>query len=38
MALGNCLTGPYSIVSPVILIGISLYYPFTDEKNHKFEN
>lgn len=33
----NCITGPYSMITPVILALLNFYAPFTDEKYHKFE-
>ena len=34
----NCLSGPISIVTPVILGVMNFYFPFTDEKMHKLES
>jgi hypothetical protein len=33
----NCITGPYSLITPVVLGALNFYAPFTDEKYHKFE-
>lgn len=37
IAAANCITGPYSLVTPVLLGLLNFYAPFTDEKYHKFE-
>lgn len=33
----NCITGPYGLVTPIMLGLLNFYAPFTDEKYHKFE-
>ena len=37
VAAANCITGPYSMVAPILLGLLNFYAPFTDEKYHKFE-
>lgn len=38
VAAANCLTGPISIVTPIILGLLNMYFPFTHEKYHKAES
>jgi hypothetical protein len=33
----NCLSGPFSLASPILLGLLNLYFPFTDAKFHRFE-
>jgi hypothetical protein len=37
VAAVNCVTGPWSMSVPILLGALNLYFPFTDEKYHKFE-
>lgn len=32
----NCITGPYGLITPLLLGLLNFYAPFTDEKYHKF--
>lgn len=32
----NCITGPYGLITPILLGLLNFYAPFTDEKYHKF--
>jgi cytochrome c biogenesis protein CcdA len=37
VGLANTITGPYSVISPIILGVMNFYFPFTDEEMHKAE-
>ena len=38
VAIANCLTGLGSLFSPILLIGINMYFPYTDLKTQQFES
>lgn len=33
----NCITGPYSLITPLLLALMNFYFPFTHEKHFKME-